>query len=197
MVRIVLAGDSTVTNEEGWGPGFARAMGDGYEVINLAKGGRSSKSFRDEGHWRPCLDAKGDWLLIQFGHNDCPGKGPERETNPNTTFRENLIRYIDEARALGSKPVLITSMARRFWGANGKIEPDVLSLFAHAVWTVAGDKNVPLIDLFRRSIEVYDADGEQAWKARSPKDTDGTHLNAAGAEIIGRIVADEFRRLHT
>jgi pectinesterase len=170
-------------------------MGDRYEVINLAQGGRSSKSFRDEGHWQKCLAAKGDWLLIQFGHNDCPGKGPERETNPNTTFRENLIRYIDEARAAGSKPVLITSLARRHWGANGKIEPDVLSLFAHAVWTVAGDKNVPLIDLFRRSIEVYDADGEAAWKARSPTETDGTHLNAAGAAIIGRIVAEEFQRL--
>jgi pectinesterase len=188
----VLAGDSTVTDSEGWGTGFARAMGDRYEVINLAQGGRSSKSFRDEGDWQKCLAAKGDWLLIQFGHNDCPGKGPERETNPNTTFRENLIRYIDQARAAGSKPVLITSLARRHWGTDSKIEPDVLSLFAHAVWTVSGDKNVPLIDLFRRSIEVYDRDGEAAWKARSPKAEDGTHLNAAGAEIIGRIVAAEF-----
>lgn len=195
MARIVLAGDSTVTDTEGWGLGFASAMGEGYEVINLAQGGGSSKSFRDEGHWQKCLDAKGDWLLIQFGHNDCPGKGPERETNPNTTYRENLSRYIDEARAAGSRPVLITPLARRIWSATGRIEPDVLSLYAHAVWNVAGDKNVPLIDLFRRSIEVYDRDGEAAWKARAPKPEDATHLNPAGATIIGRIVADEFRRL--
>ncbi|CAN5617188.1 rhamnogalacturonan acetylesterase [soil metagenome] len=193
-VRIVLAGDSTVTTDNGWGPGFAAALGAGFEVINFAKGGRSSKSFRYEGLWQKCLDAKGEWLLIQFGHNDCPGKGPERETNPHTTYRENLSRFIDEARAAGSKPVLITSLARRKWTATGRNDVDVLSLYALGVWTVAGEKNVPLIDLYRRSIDVYESQGEAAWKALSPSDTDTTHLNAAGGEIIGRIVADEFRR---
>src|SRR5215213_5819051 len=107
-VRIVFAGDSTVTDGSGWGLGFARSMNDSAEVINLSRGGRSSKSFRDEGWWRKVLDEKPDYVLIQFGHNDQPGKGPERETDPKTTFRENLVRNVDEARAIGAKPVLLT-----------------------------------------------------------------------------------------
>src|SRR4051812_44690800 len=79
-VRIALAGDSTVNDKTGWGIGFAKAMNDQAEVTNFAKGGRSSKSFIDEGHWQKVLDAKPDYVLIQFGHNDQPGKGPERET---------------------------------------------------------------------------------------------------------------------
>src|SRR5215207_6355960 len=112
-VRIVLAGDSTVTDIAGWGRGFAKSMNDGVEVVNLARGGRSSKSFRDEGHWRQVLDAKPNYILIQFGHNDQPGKGPERETDPRTTFRANMARYVDEVRALGATPILVTSLVRR------------------------------------------------------------------------------------
>src|SRR4051794_29507017 len=97
--RIVLAGDSTVTGEEGWGVGFGKCLSRDVELINLAKGGRSSKSYRAEGWWQQCLEAKPDYLLIQFGHNDCPGKGPDRETDPATTFRENMSRYVDEAKA--------------------------------------------------------------------------------------------------
>src|SRR5688500_15651941 len=81
-VRIVLAGDSTVTDNAGWGRGFAKSMNESVQVVNLARGGRSSKSFRDEGHWQQVLEAKPDYVLIQFGHNDQPGKGPEHETDP-------------------------------------------------------------------------------------------------------------------
>src|SRR5690349_1816151 len=75
-VRIALAGDSTVTDKSGWGVGFAKAMKDDVEVLNFAQGGRSSRSFVNEGHWKKVIDAKPDYVLIQFGHNDQPGKGP-------------------------------------------------------------------------------------------------------------------------
>src|ERR1043166_9508 len=75
-LRIVLVGDSTVNDEGGWGPGFTATLGVKAEVLNLAKNGRSSKSFRDEGLWAPALAAKADYILIQFGHNDGPGKAP-------------------------------------------------------------------------------------------------------------------------
>ncbi|MDZ4796544.1 MAG: pectate lyase [Bryobacteraceae bacterium] len=108
-VRIILVGDSTVNDEGGWGPGFASSFaGAPVEVVNLAKNGRSSKSFRDEGLWAKVLTGpKPDYVLIQFGHNDCPGKGPERETVPQTTYRANLTRFIEEVRAAGGTPVLV------------------------------------------------------------------------------------------
>src|SRR5213078_4638557 len=79
--KIVLVGDSTVNDEGGWGPGFREFLGSKAEVTNLAKNGRSSKSFRDEGLWASALAAKPNYILIQFGHNDGPGKGPDRETD--------------------------------------------------------------------------------------------------------------------
>src|SRR5947209_12912404 len=112
-VRIVLVGDSTVNDEGGWGPGFRASFGPNVEVINLAKNGRSSKSFRDEGLWAPALAAEPNYILIQFGHNDVPGKGPDRETDAKTTYRENMARYVDEARAAGAIPILVTSIVRR------------------------------------------------------------------------------------
>src|ERR1700733_2904407 len=96
-IKIALVGDSTVNDEGGWGPGFRASFDSHIEVVNFALNGRSSKSFRDEKHWEPVLAARPDYVLIQFGHNDGPGKGPERETDPKTTFRENLVRYLDEA----------------------------------------------------------------------------------------------------
>src|SRR5262245_23887207 len=89
QLRIVLVGDSTVTDQSGWGAGFAKRIAPDAECINMARSGRSSKSYRDEGHWAKALALKPDYLLIQFGHNDQSGKGPARETAPETTFREN------------------------------------------------------------------------------------------------------------
>jgi len=106
-IRIVLAGDSTVTVKAGWGgTPFAESFKENVQVINLAQGGRSSKSYRDEGWWDKVLAAKPDYVVIQFGHNDQPGKGPARETDPKTTFRQNIARYVDEARAAGDRAAM-------------------------------------------------------------------------------------------
>ncbi len=121
-VRIVLVGDSTVTDDSGWGAGFRQLALDGAEVINLAANGRSSKSYTDEGRWKDALARRGNYYLIQFGHNDEPGKGPERETDPETTFRANILRYVEEARGIGATPVLVTSLVRRIYNENGTIK---------------------------------------------------------------------------
>src|SRR3954454_8167473 len=86
-VKVVLVGDSTVNDEVGWGPGFRASFGPELQVINLAQNGRSSKSSRDEGWWAKVAPEKPQYVLIQFGHNDIAGKGPERETDPSTTYR--------------------------------------------------------------------------------------------------------------
>src|SRR3954449_201709 len=136
-VRIVLVGDSTVNDEGGWGPGLKASFGPGVEIINLAKNGRSSKSFRDEGLWAPALAAEPNYVLIQFGHNDVPGKGPDRETDAKTTYRENIARYVDEARAAGAIPVLVTSIVRRNFTPDGKIKADSLVPYVTEVRALA------------------------------------------------------------
>src|SRR4051794_31505182 len=84
-VRIVLAGDSTTAVGSGWGPGFIKCLTPDVDCINMARGGRSSKSFIHEGLWKKSLELKPDYILIQFGHNDQPGHGADRETDPETT----------------------------------------------------------------------------------------------------------------
>src|SRR5262249_43814765 len=97
-IRVALAGDSTVTDQAGWGAAFAQLLGPQAECLNFAQGGRSSKNFLDEKIWQKALWSKPQYILIQFGHNDMPGKGPARETDPQTTYPENLARYVHEAR---------------------------------------------------------------------------------------------------
>lgn len=196
-VRIVLVGDSTVTDNAGWGAGFARLLGPAAECINLARSGRSSKSYRAEGHWKKVLALAPDYVLIQFGHNDMPGKGPERETDPRTTYRDNLTRYIDEARAAGARPILVTSMTRRLFTREGKIRSN-LGAYVEAARQVAVEKKVPLVDLHARSIELLDRLGPKAAAELDPPgkagQPDRTHLSEKGGAIIARLVADELRR---
>jgi lysophospholipase L1-like esterase len=199
-VRIVLAGDSTVNNGGGWGPGFCALMTPNVECVNLARNGRSSKSYYDEGLWQNALAAHPDYLLIQFGHNDMPGKGPTRETDPETTYAANMRRYIDQARAAGARPVIVTSLSRRNY-KDGKLVLD-LKAFADAAKRVAIEEDVPVIDLNAASVKLLEAmTQEQADRfdaAAHPdaldKGPDRTHLNAAGSAVFGRIVADELAK---
>jgi len=197
--RIVLVGDSTVNDQGGWGPGFRLSFGAEVEVANLALNGRSSKSFRDEGAWAPALAEKPDYILIQFGHNDGPGKGPERETDPQTTYRAQLIRYIDEARAVGAKPVLVTSITRRVFDAEGKLKADSLVPYVEAARALAAEKNVPLMDLYALSRAEAEKLGPIGCLDIDALDKDGkpdtTHLGAKGRNEIGQIAAREFVRV--
>src|SRR5437762_3410535 len=197
-VRIVLAGDSTVTDSVGWGIGFAKALNDSAECINLSKGGSSSKSFRDQGLWRKVLDAKPQYVLIQFGHNDQPGKGPERETDPATTYHQNMGRYVDDARAVGAAPILLTSLSRRVWAEDRIHIRSDLTPYTDAVKAVAAEKRVPLIDLHAWSIEVYQSLGSKGCELISPKknssELDNTHLNVVGSEVVGPYIAWELDR---
>lgn len=213
--KIVLVGDSTVASTSGWGDAFAKLLAPGVVCENLALGGRSSKSYRDEGHWAKVQAAKPDWVLIQFGHNDQPGKGPLRETDAKTTFRENLARYVEEVRAMGAKPVLVTSLTRRNFNTQGKIAagelevktpdgrvlkfPEYLGDYVAGTKAVAAELKVPLIDLNARSIEQMNQLGPEAAIAfdaasKDPSKPDKTHLSEKGAEETAKLVADEVRK---
>lgn len=196
---VALAGDSTVTDTAGWGAAFARLLGPEAECKNFARGGQSTKSFRDSKRWQMVLDAKPAFVLIQFGHNDMPGKGPNRETDPASTYPENLGRFIDEARAVGAQPIIVTSLTRRLF-LEGKIRGE-LRPYAEAAIKVAGEKKVPVVDLFARSVALHEKMGEKESDAsfnppgKKPGQTDRTHLNAHGAEVVAGIIAEELRKV--
>ena len=196
-VRVALAGDSTVTTNAGWGAAFEKLLGSRGECLQFARGGQSSKSFRDSGNWKKVIASKPDYVLIQFGHNDMPGKGPNRETDPKTTYRENLARFVDEARAIGATPILVTSMARRTFD-KGKIRGE-LAPWADAARAVAAEKRVPLMDLFTRSIELLEKINPEANAVFDPKTKDGTadhtHLSPKGGEVMAGLIADELRKV--
>jgi pectinesterase len=197
--HIVLCGDSTVTDDAGWGAGFAACVGDGIKCTNLSRGGGSSSSFRDEGRWAEALALKPDWILIQFGHNDEPGH-PGRENQPEEGYRANISRYVDEAIAAGAHPVLVTPISRRQWGKTDNDRDRIVSSlapYAAVVRDIARAKNVLLIDLHDRSIEVYQSLTQRGCEMIATRKEngawDGTHMNRAGASMFGPLVAMDCR----
>lgn len=195
-VKIVLVGDSTVNDEGGWGPGLRASFGPAVEVVNLARNGRSSKSFRAEGLWQPALDAKADYILIQFGHNDVPGKGPDRETGAETTYRENMARYVAEARESGATPVLVTSIVRRNFAPDGTIVADSLVPYVNVVRRLAAEKGIALLDLYSLTKEQAERLGPKGCEEINALEKNGksdhTHLGPKGREEIGAMVAREL-----
>lgn len=201
-VRIVLVGDSTVTDDSGWGAGFKRLVTAQVEVVNTAANGRSSKSFIDEGRWAEALAKRGQYYLIQFGHNDEPGKGPERETDPKTTYRANMTRYVEDVRAIGATPILVTSLVRRLYKEDGTIRT-TQTPYVEVVRALAAEKKVPLIDLHAISLADAENAGDDVWADLSPRveqgnekgQVDRTHLNPKGSEVVGGMVVEALRKM--
>jgi pectinesterase len=198
QVKIVLAGDSTVAEQGGWGPGFRESLGPDVEVVNFARNGRSSKSFRDEGLWKDVLDARADYVLIQFGHNDVPGKGPERETDATRGYRDNLIRFAREVRAQGGIPVLVTSIVRRNLEPDGRVKPDSLIPYVEAVRAIAASEHLHLMDMYAKTLAQCESLGAAGCHELDAVTADGapdtTHLGEKGRREVGRIAAHEFLR---
>jgi lysophospholipase L1-like esterase len=201
-VKIVLVGDSTVNTGSGWGPGFCALLTPNVTCVNKARNGRSSKSYYDEGAWKDALAEHGDYYLIQFGHNDMPGKGAERETDPETTYAANMRRYITEAKAQGARPVIVTSLSRRNY-KDGKLVMDLMA-YSAAARRVAAEEKVPSIDLNSMSTRLLTGMTQQAadeFDAATHPDATGTsgldrtHLNEKGSAVFGRMVADGLIRI--
>ena len=192
-LRLVITGDSTVqtykegSGKAGWGQCLASFLTDRVTVLNHARSGVSSKSFRARGLWQKALAARGDWLLIQFGHNDCPGKG-DRYTDPRGDYRENLRRFIAEARRAGIRPVLVTPVARRTYGPAGRITT-TLAPYAEAMGVVAREQQVPLVDLHALSIARFNRLGDRGSRPYSCSARDRSHFSLLGAREIAGLVA--------
>jgi lysophospholipase L1-like esterase len=198
-VRIDLIGDSTQTDNAGYGRGFCANLTAEVDCVNMAKGGASTKTFRQQGLWDRSLATKPDYMVIQFGHNDMESKEHLDRQVTMAEYEANLRRFITEARAAGIKPVLCTPLTRRYFGSDGKIHSD-LQGHADTMKRVAADMKVPLIDLQKESIALLDSIGEAKGNklAITKKDNDGktifdkTHLNWAGSYVFGRIVAADL-----
>lgn len=192
--RIVLVGDSTMNHSTGWGSGFCDDLAGDVECFNAARNGRSSKSYRTDGLWARALALKPTYMLISFAANDTPGKGPERETDPKTTFYANMKAYVDEAKAAGVKPILVTPMESRKY-KDGKLVHSYDD-YSAAIRKVAVETNVPVIDLYVKSIEYLEtltqeqADELDHVDPTMPKVVDRTHINRKGSALFGGFVAE-------
>ncbi len=199
---VYLAGDSTVTDQPSepaasWGQMLPAFLDDGIAVANHAESGETLKSFVTELRLDKALSAMrpGDWLFIQFGHNDQKAQWPQTYVEAGTTYRAWLKAYIAEARRRGARPVLVTSPERRNFDAAGRIKP-TLGDYPDAVRAVAAEEQVPLIDLNRASVALYEALGPVVSpQAFNEGGNDRTHHNNYGAWALARAVADGMRPL--
>ena len=204
-LRLVIAGDSTVAEypaehaSRGWGQYIEERFKPGtVKVTNLAKPGRSTKSFIAEGLWQKALGEKPDYVLIQFGHNDSHSPDKPEATDAATDYKDNLRRYIDESRAIHATPILITPMVRRTFDAEGKIKeaqppPNrALGSYATAMKEVAAEKKVAIIDLYTSSKTLAEKLGPQASSEMANKEGDSTHFNEKGARAMADLIMQEL-----
>jgi lysophospholipase L1-like esterase len=198
-VRIDLIGDSTQTDNAGYGRGFCANLSERVDCVNMAKGGASTKTYREQGLWDRALATKPDYMVIQFGHNDAEKVDGVAEMDRQVSmavYEANLRRFVTEARAAGIKPVLCTPLTRRYFEGDGKVHSDLLG-HAATMTKVAKEMKVPLIDLQGDSIAYLDKIGEREGNklAITKKDDAGktifdkTHLDWAGSFVFGRMVA--------
>lgn len=192
--------------ETGWGMPFVYFWNDSVEIINLAKNGRSTKSFRKEGLWDQLSKRmdEGDYVFMQFGHNDESKDKGERYSPPDT-FKLNLIQYIQEVRAKKAIPVLLSPVSRRKFDDKGN------ALETHAQYTplvaeVAKQTGVLYIDLDTKSRALYQQFGpemsKQLFLHLSPEDhpnypkgkEDNTHFSELGARLIAQIILKEIKQ---
>lgn len=196
---VFLAGDSTVTDQRAepaasWGQMLPALFGPDVAIANHAESGETLKSFVTELRFDKLLSQvkPGDWLLIQFGHNDQKAQWPQTYADPAITYPAWLRTYIAEARRRGAHPVLVTSPERRNYEADGKVKR-TLAEYGEAARKVAREEQLPLLDLQERTVALYEALGETgAAKLFNDGGKDRTHHNNPGAWFLARAVAAEI-----
>ena len=215
-IKIFLAGDSTIAIKEtkaypetGWGMPFVHFWDSTVTVVNKAKNGRSSKSFISEGLWKSITDEakEGDYVIIQFGHNDESVDKKERYSTPDT-FKMNLTKFITETRAKKATPILLTPVSRRkFDNAGNAVETH--KDYSALTREVAKEQNALFIDLDEKSRILYQQFGPENSKllflqlqpGEHPNypegKVDNTHFSELGARMIAEIVLKDVRELKT
>ena len=210
-ITIYTIGDSTMSNkknpdknpEHGWAQVLSQFFTAEVQIDNRAVNGRSTKSFIAEGRWDSIVTQlqPGDYVFIQFGHNDQKFKDPDRFTNPYTAYRTNLVRFVAETRAQGAHPILFTSIVRRNFNEFGVLI-DTHGEYPLVVRMVANELKVPLIDLqtlteaweisygveASKQLHLHFKPGEHPYYPNGKEDN--THLSKKGATAIAIMVVE-------
>lgn len=215
VTTIYTIGDSTMANkpdtdqnpERGWAQMLPIFFNNKVAIVNKAVNGRSTRSFIDEGRWDEVLQMlkPGDYVFIQFGHNDQKFKSPDRYTNPHTAYRHNLIKFIEESRSKGAIPILFSSIVRRNFNQYGTLI-DTHGAYPAEVRSTANQYNVEFINLqyLTELLEIsygvekskklhlhYNA-GEIPYYPEGKQDD--THLSVEGATEISKLVVDQLKK---
>ncbi|HRJ30962.1 MAG TPA: rhamnogalacturonan acetylesterase [Cyclobacteriaceae bacterium] len=213
-ITVYLIGDSTMASkastaypETGWGMPFSFFFDSTVVIENHAMNGRSTRTFISEGRWN-IVSSKlktGDYVFIQFGHNDESKEKTDRYTSPEE-YKRNLMKFVMEARSRKANPVLITPVGRRRFDASGNVQ-ETHAEYSPLVREVAKQLNVPLIDLDKRSQALYQQFGMENSKllflhlkpGEHPNYPEGkddnTHFNELGARLVAQIVLEEIQNL--
>jgi lysophospholipase L1-like esterase len=214
IITVYLAGDSTMAEktsdkrpETGWGEYLQSQFDESkVKIENHAQNGRSTKSFINEGRWQKIVESlkKGDYVFIEFGHNDEKLDKPGTGAAANGEYRDNLIRFVKDVRSKKAFPVLLTPVMRRRFNERGEFF-DTHGEYPDAVRKVAAEYKVPLIDMHRRSEAIIKnlgvEDSKKLFLILKPKEhpnypngsDDNTHFSAFGAEQMARAAADGIR----
>jgi lysophospholipase L1-like esterase len=211
--RMYVIGDSTAA---AYGPerfpltGWAQVLQRYFDpnqlqVVDKAVSGRSSKSYWEEGRWDEVKGTlkKGDYVVVQFGHNDAKQKDPKRFTDPETTYKQYLNRYVDDIQAAGAIPILATSINRNVWKEDGTLE-HTLGEYPVVVRALARERSVFLVDMTRLTRMLFEKLGpekttklfmnlEPGQYEHYPEGrSDNTHLTMQGAESISKVFIDDL-----
>lgn len=213
VITIHIAGDSTAATKEGdrrpetgWGEKIGALFNQNIRVVNHAVNGRSTKSFIEEGRLKKISEMlePGDFLLIQFGHND-QKIDEERGTKPFGDYQDNLEKFCQVALNKGANPILLTSVTRRDYLENGELNRHTLGEYPEAMISLAKKHSYPLLDIFSKS--------QDCLKKASKKDTkkyylhldvgehpnypegvvDNTHFNDSGAQLVSELIVEEIK----
>lgn len=212
-VNIWMIGDSTMANkkaekapETGWGMVLAEFVADNVVVHNHALNGRSSRSFVKEGRWKAVYDSiqPGDYVIIEFGHND---EKPDStlHTDPSTSYKQFLKKYIDETRSKGANPIVCSSIVRRSFDVSGNLK-DTHGAYISAAREIAFETKTPYVDMEAitrdlvaklgpeksKSLYLFCQPGEYANRPKGVQDS--THLNGVGARKVASLFVKEVRR---
>ena len=213
-ITIFMIGNSTMADkpyangnpEKGWGQVFPLYFKEGIKIENHAVNGRSTKSFIDEGRWDSVLEKikPGDYVIMEFGHNDEKKDDPKRYAAPRTDYRTNLIKFISETRSKGGTPVLATPIVRRRFDENGNFY-DTHGEYPVVVRELAKEYNVPLLDLHKKTEQMLKEYGVELskklflhispveYKSLPEGRTDDTHLSPFGAFKVCDLAVEELR----
>ena len=194
-VTVGLIGDSTVAEQSGWGPAFAERFDRRAKILNYAKNGATLQALSKK--LDELVQHQPDYVLIRFGHND-------QKRYDTTVYQDHLKSYVERIRKSGGQPVIVSSVTRRSFDANGKIVSNLvknekysykatLTDYANAAEAVAEELNLPFIDLHRISMAHHNQIGREASMTYNFKEGDKTHFNQKGAEAIADLILEELK----